>query len=110
MSRSEIHTTVRIVDEKADYILKRWNGSISKYLNYSIPRDMNIIKNNRKKNFFESFSRNIVMLGLGAIFVLFSFSIDNLLGKIMVFLLGVFFVISSLYSVFMEVLGRWKTL
>jgi len=110
MSRSEIHTTVRIVDEKADYIIDKWEGSISKYLNYSIPRDIDIINKNKKKSFFQDFSQRLVMLGIGCLFILFSLKIDDVLSFLIIMFLGLFFVTTSLVSISLEVRKTWKTL
>ena len=92
------------------YIDDKWDGSFSRFVNSTKKQELNLIKNNKKKNIFDSFSRNVVMLGLGAIFVLFSFNLDDLLSILAVFLMGVFFMISSLVTTFMEVKNIWKNL
>jgi len=91
-----------------EYLNTYWNGSFTNYVRNSIKNDIKKIQKNRKSNFFKDMSQTIVMLGLGAIFVLFSLNINNFMGFLLVFLLGIYFMVHSLISVFMEVRKKWK--
>ena len=110
MSNSEKFPSCRLVGEEIDYINEYWDGSFSKFVHSSIKDNIHKIKNNKKKTFFQDFTRNIIMLGIGAIFVLFSLNIEGLLGFIIVLLLGVFFMVTGLVSILSEVKDRWKIL
>jgi len=97
-------------DEYINHLDKYWDGSFSNYVHNCFKRDINNTKNNKRHNFFQDISRYIVMLGIGCLFLLFSFNMgwDELLGFLIILLLGIFFVISSLVNIYLEVFKKWK--
>lgn len=96
MADSEIHTSCRIVGEKADYIRKFWDGSIGNYLNNSIKRDIQELENHKKyekAKLLKEFSIYLVLVAFGMIFFLFSVRSISLLEMYVAFILGLFFTV-----------------
>jgi len=95
--------SVRLSEEERNflepYLEKHYNNKFSAFVHDCIKREKELIQNNKRNNFFEDFKQEVIFLGLGAIFFFFSFDQTNLLGTLLLFLLGVFFVTSTLISI-----------
>jgi len=91
-----------------EYLEKYFNSSFSDYVHNSFKRDIIMTKNNKKKNMFQKFGSNFIMLGIGAMFIFFMFTQNNLMGVILTFLLGAFFIVSGLANIFFEIKGMIK--
>jgi len=102
-----IHS-VGITEAEEKYLKKHYNNEFSRYVHDAFKRDINLTNNNKKKNKLQNYAYNVIMLGLGAIFILNSLNATELLGFLLVFLLGVFLMSYSLVSSLVEVgrLGR----
>lgn len=94
--------TCRLFDNEADYLNNHYEGKFSNYIHDSFKRDIMNTKTNKKQNILSRFSGHFIMLGLGAIFVLFSLSVNNLASFLLIFLMGVFFTITGLFNIFLE--------
>ena len=92
----------RLSNNEADYLNKYYDGKFSAYVHDSFKRDIELSVNNKKQNILKSFSPHFLFLGLGAIFIFFSISVNSLGGFLLTFLLGVFFVITGLANMFFE--------
>jgi len=95
--------TMRTFDEEEEYLSKHYDNEFSRYVHDSFKRDINLTKNNKQKNKLQQFTYNVVMLGFGAIFILFAGNTNNLMGFIAIFLLGVFFLVAALANIFFDV-------
>lgn len=98
----------RLNETEQFYLKNHYDNSFSSYVHDSIKRDIEMSKKNRHHNFLNNFTQQIIMLGLGAIFIFFSLSTNNLLGFVLLFLFGVFFMISSLFSIYTGLIKKWK--
>lgn len=86
--------------------LNKHDFSFSDYVHNSIKRDMELTDANKKKNFFKDQSYNVIMLGFGAIFLFFAMTVAQIVGFIILLLMGSFFLVSSLINIFWEVYQR----
>jgi len=101
----------RTSDEKfIDYINTRWNGSFSKFVNSVKEKEFLLMKNNRVKNFLNTNISSVILIGLGAILMLFSLYTFNLMVFIICLFLGGFLLIYGIIMVYLEVISHWKPL
>ena len=97
------------LDEKeVEYINNFYNNSFSNYVHHSIKRDLELSKKNIKSNYLQNSSQSVIMLGVGAILIFYSLSMNHMLGFIMSFLLGVFFIVNSLVTIYLKVFKKWQ--
>jgi len=108
MVDNEKFLSCRLKEDELNYINNYYDGSFSNYVHNSIKRDLELSKKNRKHNFISNFTQQIIMLGLGAIFIFFSLSINNIYGFVLMFLFGVFFIVSSLFNIYIGMIKKWK--
>lgn len=80
------------------YLKKHYGNEFSSFVHDCIKKERELIKNNKSKNFFEDYKQEVIILGLGAILFFFSLDQTNLLGMLILLLLGVFLITSSLFS------------
>jgi len=99
----------RLNKDELEHLERYWNGQFSEYVHSSFKKEVQLTKNNKIKNALQSGLYNIVLLGFGAIFLLFSFNTTNLTGFLLLLLLAVFFMATSLVSIFIELREKWKT-
>ena len=95
-------------DDQNNYLEKYWSGTRADFVRKAIDDEREKINKNKTKDMFQRYSQSFIMLGLGAIFVLFSTSTNNLIAFLMIFFLGVFFVVNGLTSIGWGVFKRWK--
>jgi len=98
----------RTYDFEDEYLNSYWDDKFSEYVHNCFKRDISLTKNNKKKNYLQGVMYHIIMLGIGAMFLLFSMSMTQLLAILVTLLLGVFFMTTSLVSIFIEVKNKWK--
>jgi len=99
---------VRLQDEEIGYIDNYYNGSGSNFVHDAIKKELKTIKKNKKQMTLQKYSQSFIMLGLGAIFILFSASTKSLIAFLLIFLLGVFFMINGLSTIGWKVFKRRK--
>lgn len=99
---------VRIDEEEQKFLNDFFDGSGSRFVHEAIKNEREKIKKNKKQNVFQQYSQSFIMLGLGAIFVLFSTSTNNFIAFLMIFFLGVFFVVNGLTSIGWSVFKKSK--
>ena len=80
----------RLMPKEREY-LNKYYSSFSDYVHDSFKRDIELSKNNRKKNKLQKYSTSFIMLCIGSFFLLTVNNISNLLSAIVFLLLGVFF-------------------
>ena len=101
MEQDKVYTC-RLFENEVFYLNKYFDGKFSMYVHDSFKRDIMNTENNKKQNKLAKYSTPVITLGIGAIFVIFSLSIGNLLGFIIVFLLGVLFMTTGLMNIYLE--------
>ena len=79
--------SIRLSNVEQDFIENERNGKFSVYVHECISKDMT--PESKKKKILLRFMDEVILLGIGAIFIVFSFD-QNLLGFLVLFLLGVF--------------------
>jgi len=105
----------RLSEKEQKYLYDNWDKRIERQYGFadfnhnSLKHEVQLTKNNKIKNALQSGLYNIVLLGFGAIFLLFSFNTTNLTGFLLLLLLAVFFMATSLVSIFIELREKWKT-
>jgi len=94
-------------DEKK-YLYWYWNCEFSKYVHDCFKRDIQLTKVNKKQNILQNMTSNVILLGFGAIFLLFSFSNSiDLASFYLLFFIGIFFMITGLVNIVLEVRKQW---
>lgn len=95
----------RLNHDEKKYLYQYWNCKFSEYVHNCFKRDMELEKKNTRINRFQSFNYAFIMIGIGLVFFFYS-TLQNsgLLGWLMTFLLGVFFVVTGVVNAFVEVL------
>jgi len=83
--------STRLKPDEEEYIFKHWK-SFSDYVHDSVKRDIELTKNNKKRNKFQKFAQNMVMLAVGAIFLFYTYNMDTFFGKLTTLLLGLLFI------------------
>lgn len=99
---------VRLNDEEESFLDDFYGGSGSSFVHAAIKNERTKIDKNKNQNVLQRYSQSFIMIGLGAIFVLFAASTNNLIAFLMIFFLGVFFVVNGLSSIGWSVFKRWK--
>ena len=89
-----------------DYLQEHYEGSFGKFVHACIKREQELIKTNKKKNFYETFRKEVTNLGFGAIFIIFSVTQRNLYAFLILFLFGMVFVGSSLATILLKLKKR----
>jgi len=89
---SEDIRTHRLFKEEADHLENYWNNKFSDFVHSSFKNDIELTKNNKKRNKFQKFAQNMVMLAVGAIFLFYTYNMDTFFGKLTTLLLGLLFV------------------
>ena len=102
MSDSEKFSTCRLVSKEVEHLNNYWDGKFSDFVHNSFKRDIELVNNNRKKNCLQQYGFSFVMVCLGAWFVLYSFNVSGLFSWLIVFLLGVFCVITGLVNILLD--------
>lgn len=97
----------RISKKDLDY-LERHNIKPSSYMHPSIKRDRELEKKNTKQKKMQDHSRNIIYIGLGVFFIFYSFSTTTFFAWLISFLLGVFFLVTGLLDILMEIMKKIK--
>jgi len=97
----KVHT-YRSMPEERKYLNKHWNGSFTNFVRDSFKYNIDLTKDNRKKNRLQKYGEAIVLLSFGAIFLFLTTTQRNLLGMIMVLLLGVFFTATGLSTLYYD--------
>ena len=100
--------TCRLKDYEQEYINNFWDDKFSDYVHSSIKRDISQIKKNKIKNIFEKSISSMMLLAIGSIFVLFSMQTLDFFSKVLMLLVGVFFSMYGLTSIFIEVFEQCK--
>ena len=98
--------SVRLKEDEQTFLEQYHDGNFSEYVHKSIERDIDLINRNRKLNFFEGFRQEVLQLGIGAIFFIFSVDQSNMYSFMILFLIGVFLFTSSLVSIFLKLKRR----
>jgi len=98
--------SVRLKDDEQVFLEQYHDSNFSEYVHKSIERDVDLIKRNHKLNFFEGFRQEVLQLGLGAIFFIFSVDQSNWYSFMVLFLIGVFLFTSSLVSIALKLKKR----
>ena len=102
MSDSEKFSSCRLIEEEVNHLNTYWDGKFSDFVHTAFKRDINLVSNNKKKNRLQQYSFSLVMVGLGCMFILYSFGISGLFGWLMVLLLGVFFIVTGLVNILLD--------
>ena len=97
---------IRLKPFVREYLNEHKFSSLSEFIDNSVKANRELEKQNKRSNYFKDMSNNVVMLGIGAIFIVFSLLINSLVAEVLLFLLGVFFMSASLVSIMQEVLGK----
>lgn len=105
---SEKTYSCRLNKDESKYITSHWDGKFSDFVHNSIKNEKKLTKGNKTKNLLQSTLSNVVLLGFGALFIFYGIGTSNFNAFIISFLLGVFFMVSGLFSIFIEVKNRWK--
>ena len=98
--------SVRLKEDELNFLKKYHEGNFSEYVHNSISRDIDLIHRNKRLNFFEGFQQEVLQLGLGAIFFIFSVDQSNLYSFMVLFLIGIFLFTSSLVSIALKLKKR----
>ena len=85
-----------INEEQNNYLNNYWASNKSEFVRQAINKEIDLVKKNTKKTTMQKNTQSFIMLGLGALFILFSSSTNNLFAFIIIFLLGVFFMVNGL--------------
>lgn len=88
--------------------LDELNLSFSEFVHNSFKREMELKKKNTKQETMRANGRNIIFIGLGVYFIFYSFSTTVFLAWIISFLLGVFFLVTGLLDILMEIMKKIK--
>jgi len=87
----KIHT-YRIMPDERQYLEKYYNNSFSTFVHDSFKHNIDLTKNNKKKNRLQKYSQATVLLAFGMIFMFMTLQQSTILGAIIVFIVGVFFI------------------
>jgi len=101
MEQDKVYTC-RLFENETNYLNNHYDGKFSSFVHNSFKRDIEMKNNNNKKNILKAFSTHFLFVGLGAIFILFSLSVKGLASFLLAFLMGVFFVMTGLVNMFLE--------
>ena len=107
-SDSYITHSCRLSDVEKNHLKEYWDNKFSDFVHSAFKTDISKVTTNKRQNRIQKFTTDVVMLGFGAIFILFSLNTSNLWGFLLVFGLGVFFMINSLITVFMGLKEKIK--
>lgn len=99
---------IEIDDDENNFINEYFDGSPTKFMRSSLKKEILLVKKNKKKTSMQNYTQSFIMLGLGAIFILFSASTRSFVAFLMIFLLGVFFMVNGLSTVGWSVFKRKK--
>ncbi len=91
--------SVRLSDVEKDFIINEQDSKFSEYVHRCISKDLS--PETKKKRMLSTFMEEVVLLGLSAILLVFSFD-QNLLGFLILFLLGVFLQIYSILNIIIK--------
>lgn len=88
------------MSEERKYLDKYWNGSFTPFVRSSFKHNIELARDNKKKNRLQKYSQAFVMIAFGVMFFFLTMQQTDLFSALLIFLLGVFFSatgISTLY-------------
>lgn len=109
MNIKEVQSVRLTTDEREflnDYLEDHFDGVFSHFVHSAIKQEKELIHKNKNHNFFEDFKQDIFSLGIGAIIFLFGINQNELLSFLILFLMGVFFISSSLIAILLKIKRR----
>lgn len=98
----------RLHPNERDYLNRSDFLTFADYVHYSIKKNIESEIKNTKQETIRANQKNLIMIGFGVFFVFYSFSVTNLFAWIISFLLGVFFVVTGLTEILMEIKKKIK--
>jgi len=100
---SEDIRTHRLFSNEKEYLENYFDNKFSEYVHNSFKRDIELTKNNKKKNKIQRFSTDIIMMALGSFFLFNTPTQGHLFSMILLFLLGMFFSIWGIVSLYLNI-------
>ena len=97
----KVHTTRLMADERS-YLKKYYENSFSKFVHDSFKHNIDLTKNNKKKNRLQKYSQAFVMIAFGIMFFFLTMQQSSLVSALLIFLLGVFFSATGLSTIYYD--------
>lgn len=96
-----------IPSDVKEYIFSNFDN-LTDYVRKSGSRDLDMSRRNIRNDLVQDGTQSVIMLGVGAIIFMYSLGVSNLLGFLISFLLGVFFIVYGLFNIYVKVFKKWR--
>lgn len=95
--------SVRLTRTEREYFENYWKGTFSSWVHNKVKEELKKIDGSILKNKFQNYAYSMVMMSIGAMFWFFTASMDNFGSIAIVFIIGLFLIITGGVTLILEV-------